>query len=50
VAWDTANDDAVLAEGRRMLLDNPHRFDGVTTIGVDEQRGGTPATVTGMSP
>ena len=35
VAWDTAN-DAVLAEGRRVLLDNPHRFDGVTTIGVDE--------------
>ena len=35
VAWDTAN-DAVLAEGRRVLIDDPHRFDGVTTIGVDE--------------
>jgi transposase len=35
VAWDTAN-DAVLAEGRRVLIDVPGRFDGVTTIGVDE--------------
>jgi transposase len=35
VTWDTAN-DAVLAEGRRVLIDNPARFDGVTTIGVDE--------------
>nr|WP_194720363.1 ISL3 family transposase [Cellulosimicrobium arenosum] len=35
VAWDTAN-DAVLAEGRRVLIDDPHRFEGVTTIGVDE--------------
>ncbi|GAB3589009.1 hypothetical protein GCM10027579_29410 [Calidifontibacter terrae] len=35
VAWDTAN-DAVLAEGHRVLIDDPSRFDGVTTIGVDE--------------
>ena len=35
VAWDTAN-SAVLAEGRRVLIDDEHRFDGVTTIGVDE--------------
>ena len=35
VAWDTAN-DAVLAEGRRVLIDDEHRFDGVTAIGVDE--------------
>ena len=35
VAWDTAN-DAVLAEGRRVLIADPARFDGVTTIGVDE--------------
>ena len=35
VAWNTAN-DAVLAEGRRVLIDDPHRFDGVTVIGVDE--------------
>ncbi len=35
VAWDTAN-DAVLAEGKRVLIDDPARFDGVTAIGVDE--------------
>jgi transposase len=35
VAWGTAN-DAVLAEGRRVLIDDPHRFDGVAVIGVDE--------------
>ena len=35
VAWDTAN-NAVLAEGRRVLINDEHRFDGVTAIGVDE--------------
>jgi transposase len=35
VSWNTAN-DAVLAEGQRLLINDPHRFDGVTTIGVDE--------------
>jgi transposase len=35
VSWNTAN-DAVLAEGRRVLIDDPGRFDGVTVIGVDE--------------
>ena len=35
VAWDTAN-DAVLAEGRRVLIDDEHRFDGVKVLGVDE--------------
>lgn len=35
VAWNTAN-DAVLAEGRRVLIDDPSRFDGVKVIGVDE--------------
>jgi hypothetical protein len=35
VAWNTAN-DAVLAEGRRVLIDDPGRFDGVKVIGVDE--------------
>ncbi|MFC5268958.1 ISL3 family transposase, partial [Kribbella qitaiheensis] len=33
--WNTAN-DAVLAEGKRVLIDDPHRFDGVKVIGVDE--------------
>lgn len=35
VSWNTAN-TAVLDEGRRVLIDNPRRFDGVTVIGVDE--------------
>ena len=35
VAWNTAN-DAVLAEGKRVLIDDPTRFDGVRVVGVDE--------------
>ena len=35
VSWNTAN-NAVLAEGQRVLIDDPHRFDGVAVIGVDE--------------
>jgi len=35
VSWNCAN-DAVLAEGRRVLIEDPARLDGVTTIGVDE--------------
>jgi len=35
VAWNTAN-DAVLAEGRRVLIADPHRLDGVQVVGVDE--------------
>lgn len=35
VAWHTAN-TAALEEGRRLLIDDPERFDGVTVIGVDE--------------
>ena len=35
VSWNTAN-DAVLAEGQRVLIDDLHRFDGVTTVGFDE--------------
>ena len=35
VSWHTAN-TAVLDEGRRVLIEDPHRFDGVTVIGVDE--------------
>lgn len=33
VAWSTAN-DAVLAEGKRALINDPARFDGVRVIGV----------------
>jgi len=35
VSWNTAN-DAVLAEGKRVLISDPCRFDGVQVIGVDE--------------
>lgn len=35
VSWHTAN-DAVIAEGKRVLIDDPARFDGVRVIGVDE--------------
>jgi transposase len=35
VSWNTAN-NAVLAEGQRVLIDDPRRFDGVRVIGVDE--------------
>ena len=35
VAWGTAN-DAVLAEGKRLLIEDPTRFDGVCVVGVDE--------------
>jgi transposase len=35
VAWNTAN-DAVLAEGKRVLIDDPHRLEGVRVLGVDE--------------
>jgi transposase len=35
VSWNTAN-DAVLTEGKRVLIGRPERFDGVFVIGVDE--------------
>ena len=35
VSWTTAN-TAVLAEGQRVLLNDPTRFDGVQVLGVDE--------------
>jgi transposase len=35
VAWSTAN-DAVLAEGKRVLINDPGRFNGVKVVGVDE--------------
>ncbi|WP_396278328.1 ISL3 family transposase [Glutamicibacter creatinolyticus] len=35
VSWNTAN-DAVLAEGQRLLISRPERCDGVKVIGVDE--------------
>jgi len=49
VAWNTAN-QAVLDEGRRVLIGDPTRFDGVQVLGVDEHvwrhtRGGKYVTV-----
>ena len=50
VAWNTAN-DAVLAEGQLVLINDPARFEGVTVLGVDEhvwrhtRRGDTYVTV-----
>jgi hypothetical protein len=35
-SWVNTANHAVLAEGRRVLIDDPHRFDGVRVIGVDE--------------
>jgi transposase len=35
VSWNTAN-EAVLEEGRRVLISDPARFDGVRVLGVDE--------------
>ncbi|MFK5634503.1 ISL3 family transposase [Ornithinimicrobium sp. LYQ103] len=35
VSWNTAN-DAVLAEGQRLLINAPARLDGVKVLGVDE--------------
>ncbi len=35
VAWHTAN-DAVMAAGAELLIDDPARLDAVTTVGVDE--------------
>ena len=49
MSWNTAN-DAVLAEGKRVLIDDPHRFDGVTSSGSMSTSGGTPAAATSTSP
>ena len=35
VSWNTAN-DAVLSEGKRVLINDPTRLDGVRVLGVDE--------------
>ncbi|MDU0973306.1 MAG: ISL3 family transposase, partial [Actinomyces urogenitalis] len=36
VAWNTAN-DAIVTEGKRVLIDDERRFEGVTVVGVDER-------------
>jgi transposase len=35
LSWNATN-SAILAEGQRLLIDDPRRFDGVRVIGVDE--------------
>jgi len=35
VGWNTCN-DAILAAGQELLINDPGRLDGVTTVGVDE--------------
>ena len=35
MSWNTTN-AAVLAEGKRVLIADPARFDGVRLVGVDE--------------
>ena len=47
VSWNTAN-AAVLAEGRRVLIDDPARFDGVRSLASMSMSGVTPAVVTSM--
>lgn len=45
VSCNTAN-DAVLAEGHRVLIADPARFDTVRVLGVDGTCGATPVPVT----
>lgn len=49
VSWNTAN-AAVLAEGHRVLIVDPHRLDGVKVIGVDEHVWRHTAAGTSTSP
>jgi len=48
VAWGTAN-AAVLAEGERVLINDPRRFDGVKAVGLTSMSGGTPGVATSTS-
>jgi hypothetical protein len=45
VAWNTAN-DAVLAEGKRVLIEDQARFDGVAVVGWTSTCGDTPGAGT----
>ncbi|EPR77012.1 Transposase [Leifsonia rubra CMS 76R] len=48
VSWNTAN-TAVLAEGRRVLIDDPARFHGVRVLGLMNTFGVTPGWATNTS-
>ena len=62
ISWRTA-DNAILTSAQATLLDDPHRFDGVEVLGVDDSParfapvrevpplcGATPGGATGTSP
>ena len=62
ISWHTAN-NAILTSAQATLLDDPHRFDGVEVLGVDNSParfalmrevpplcGATPGGATAMSP
>ena len=49
MSWNTAN-DAVLAEGKRVLIDDPGRFEGSRRSGLTNTYGATAAAVTSTSP
>ena len=62
ISWHTAN-NATLTSAQATLLDDPHRFDGVEVLGVDDSparfapvrevpplSGATPSGATAMSP
>ena len=62
ISWHTAN-NAILTSAQATLLDDPHRFDGVEVLGVDDSParfalvrevpplcGATPGGATAMSP
>jgi hypothetical protein len=48
VSWNTAN-DAVLAAGKRVLIDDVHRFDGCRSSGSMNTSGVTPDMATDTS-
>lgn len=49
VSWNTAN-SALLTEGRRVLIEDPDRFNGVAEIQVDERVWRHTRHETGTSP
>ena len=48
MVWNTAN-DAVLAEGKRVLINDSARFDGVKVVGVDRLLAAGGSTNVGVS-
>ena len=50
LATNNANDAVLEVEGKRVLIDDPHRLDGVQVFGVDEHVWKTPGAATSTSP